>query len=167
MRKLKDRKFVAFDSVMVDVNSIEASAYQLQQRQGQDASGNPIVTDVQVAVLMLESGSSVTIGGDSLKKFEHWWKENVESEKVELPAEVVKAVAPPLAENVKKPASPLAPAAKAVVASPAPVAPETTPVEKPTAVATETLPQAAPPKPPNVPAPLPSPPTPTAPPTEK
>ena len=84
MRNLKDRRFVAFDSVMVDVNGIEALAYQLQQRQGQDANGNPQAINVQVAVLMLDSGSSVTIGDTSLQKFEQWWKENVESEKVEI-----------------------------------------------------------------------------------
>ncbi len=146
MRNLKDRRFVAFDSVMVDVNGIEALAYQLQQRQGQDANGNPQAINVQVAVLMLDSGSSVTIGDTSLQKFEQWWKENVESEKVELPAEVAEAVVPQPAANVKTPAVPLAPATvEKVVAEPVAPIPEAPPVVPPESSAPSTTPPPAPP----------------------
>lgn len=116
-KKLADRKFVTFDSVQIDVDTIQALAYQLQQRTGTDAANNPVTVNVQVAVLMLESGSSVTIGDDSLKKFEHWWQANVKSEKVVLPAPVVEAVASPAAANTDKPAAAPAPAP---VAKPAP-----------------------------------------------
>lgn len=109
---LTERRFVTFDSVQIDVDTIQALAYQLQQRKAKDTDGNATVVDVQVAVLMLENGSSVTIGDESLKKFEHWWKENVESEKVELPVEVTKAVAPLPAANTNKAANPPAPAAQ-------------------------------------------------------
>ncbi len=135
---LKDRRFVTFDSVQIDVDTIQALAYQLQQRNGQDANGNAIAVNVQVAVLMLESGSSVTIGDDSLKKFEHWWKQNVESEKVVLPAEVAEAVGPLPAANANKVVSPPAPAAP-VPAEPVAATPDVPP---------ETPPPVVPPTPP-------------------
>ncbi len=120
-KKLADRKFVTFDSVQIDVDTIQALAYQLQQRTGTDDANNPVTVNAQVAVLMLESGSSVTIGDESLRKFEHWWQANVESEKVVLPAPKVEAVAPPVAANTDKPAA--APVAKPAP-EPAAAAPE-------------------------------------------
>lgn len=126
-KKLADRKFVTFDSVQIDVNTIQALAYQQQQRTGQDAAGNPITVNVQVAVLMLESGSSVTIGDESLKKFEHWWQENVESEKVVLPAPEVEAVAPPVAANANAPVNPPAPAAQPTQPAPVVATPDAAP----------------------------------------
>ncbi len=119
MKQLDDRRFVKFDSVQLDVNTIQALAYQLQERKGLDANGKPVVVNIQVAVLMLEGGSSVTIDGESLKKLEYWWKKNVPSEDVVLPTPKVEttieaAVVPQIATNPSVPVAnapePVAPA---------------------------------------------------------
>lgn len=126
MTTLEEKRFVIFDAAQINVDDIVALAYQLKDGQGVDASGKPVATRVQVAVVMLENGSSVTLGGASLQKFEHWWKENVSAEKVELPADVPDPVA--AAANSQPATAPAPPSAPVEpVIPPAPTPPATTP----------------------------------------
>lgn len=152
VRKLEDRRFVIFDAAQIDVNSVVALAYQLQNLKGQDKEGKPTIIQVQVAIVMLDTGGSVTLGGDGLKKFEIWWKKNVKAEKIDLPVEA-EVVPPPVAAN-KPAAEPVAaePAAPPLVAAPS-FSPETGAVEKAPSVAAK--PEKTAPEQPVVPPELP------------
>lgn len=125
MTTLEKRRFVIFDAAQIDVNTVIALAYQSKEAKGLDADGKPIITHVQVAVVMLDTGSSVTLGGSSLQKFEHWWKEHVEAEKINLPVTASDPVAAAMNSQPAVPAAPAATPPTAPPATPASVAPPT------------------------------------------
>ena len=94
-KKLEDRRFVAFDAAVIDKDLIDAAVEITQEIKGAD--GNTIF--VPVTVVLLSTGSSVTLGSTSREKFIRWWRDNVKAEKVELPElpaseKVVDAVVP-------------------------------------------------------------------------
>lgn len=124
MTKLEERRFVIFDAAQIDVNDIKALAYQTQMTKGVDADGKPVAVRNKVAVIMLGEGSSITLDGESLKKFEHWWKHNVEAERVELPVAAPSPAAPVASPSpVVVPASDVPPKPPSAPAAPVPAIP--------------------------------------------